>query len=504
MFKKILLALAALAAFSPTGAARAQQNTFTTDVAGFIPYWLGVGPVPLTAEAAQGTALDTDLLNGEAAIRPQPGDAVTINGRKFTWKLVSSRPGSPVVDLAQAGFGNAPNVAAYLLSYVVADKDEDALALWGVGGSGELFVNGQRAGRRPVSGPVKIDEMMSDPVHLKKGVNIILLKVVSTGTAWGGVVRLADMGDNPLAALPIRLTPTGVTEPDASTWKAVNTGQAAPEGPISTYLVASQIGYDPREGKLAIATSLRARTWTSIEIRDAVSDKTVFTVPKDGGSILPMGQYPDVNQFISRVYFNSFRAPGRYYLYSPEVKIKSMPFRIGDDVYKTVAREAARMFYFQRSGIDRAAPYAGKWAGPAYHDVEEAQKALVAEWAGGSWTNIGDKIIDPTPVDVRGGWYDAGDPNKYTKNEVSAHNFLLMAYDMNKGLLKDGDLNIPESENRVPDLLDEARWTTEYLLRLQRVDGAVYDRVAHGSRFGEHGEPQNPPTRVAEPSSGAT
>lgn len=504
MFKKILCAALALLALSIPRPLRAQGNPYTTDGAGFIPYWIGVGPIPLTPEAALGTALDTDLLHGEATAHPQPGDAVTIGGRTYHWRLVTSREGGPVVDLPQAGFGNAPNVAAYLLSYVVVDKDEDALALWGVGGSGELFVNGQLTGRRPLSGPVKIDDIVSDAIHLKKGVNTVLVKVVSTSTKWGGVVRLADNGDYPLQHLTISLSPNGVSGSGAGAWKAVNTGQTAKEGPISTYLVASQIGYDPREGKLAIATSLRTRTWKSIELRDAATDNTVFTIPKDGGSIQPMGQYPDVNQYISRIYFSPFRTPGRYYLYSPDVKVKSMSFNIREDVYKTVAREAARMFYFQRSGIDRDEKYAGKWAGPAYHDIEEAKKAQVAEWAGGSWTNIGDKITDPTPRDVEGGWYDAGDPNKYTKNEVSAHNFLLMTYDMNKPYLKPGDLNIPESENRAPDLLGEARWTTEYLLRLQREDGAVFDRVAHGRRYGEHGEPLNPPTRIAEPSSGAT
>ncbi len=45
--------------------------------------------------------------------------------------------------------------------------------------------------------------------------------------------------------------------------------------------------------------------------------------------------------------------------------------------------------------------------------------------------------------------------------------------------LGDGTLNIPESGNKVPDLLDEARWELEFLLKMQVPDGEPLAYMAH-------------------------
>ncbi len=486
--------------------AKAEQARYTTDAVGFVPYWIGLGPIPVSAAAAVGPGLDTPLFAGEATLKPHAEDVTTINGKKYHWRLVTVKDGKPYVDLGQAGFGNAANVAALLVSYVVLDKDQNVTVLWGCGDSGALYVNGKPLGRFVGKRWVKPDTEAAVNVPLHKGVNTFMLKILcSDDFYWGGVLRLADANDVALKNITIGLGPSEVNDPGARSWPDADTGQEPLAGPIATYLIASQIGYNTSEEKLAIATSLRERAWKSVEIRDAATDKTVYTVPTDGGSIEPTGQYKNVNQYISRVYFGPFRTPGRYYLYHAETGVKSMPFNIGDNVYEPVFKEAARAFYYQRSGINLEEKYAGKWAMAAYHDIETAKKGQVAEWDGRVWASgVGDKVIDPTPRDVRGGWYDAGDPNKYTKNEVFAHNLLLQTWDMNKKYLKDNNLNIPESGNGVPDLLDEVRFTTDFLFRIQRADGAVFDRVAMGSRMGDHGEKLDPPTRIAEPTSGAT
>src|SRR5690606_10121561 len=78
-------------------------------------------------------------------------------------------------------------------------------------------------------------------------------------------------------------------------------------------------------------------------------------------------------------------------------------------------------------------------------------------------------------LDVRGGWYDAGDHGKYVVNGGIATYQLLSAFERTKyaasgfggAELGDGTLRIPERNNGVPDILDEARWELEFLMRMQ-------------------------------------
>ena len=499
--------------------ARAQSSEYATDGVGFVPYFLGVGPFAVEGDVAK--ALDTDYL-GEAAGTAKAGDSFTYKDLKYPWRMVTTVPGSPVVNAAQAGLGNGENKVGYFVAYVVLENEAKLTVLWSGKDHAAIFINGKECGRVTDQGRLKADMNLIEGVAFKKGVNAIMVKLVATADAarnevaqkqgiqnanrqWGLAVRLVGEGDLAMKGLAIVPSPDGKAETDARLWKAVDIGQAALDGPVSTYLVASQIGYVPSESKLAIATSLRQKAWTAIEIRDAKTDAVAFAIPKDGGKLVQMGRYDDVGQYITRVYFDEFNKPGRYYLYNAGIKLKSAPFDISEDVYKRLAAFVTRMFYFQRSGIDHDEKSGGKWAGSAYHEWEKAKNAKMYKWGGGAWTQIGTEVLDATPHDVRGGWYDAGDPNKYTKNEAYAHNYFMWAYDVNAKYVKDGDLNIPESGNGKPDLLKEAKWTTDYLLKIQRADGAVYDRVAHGGKYGEHGETQpQPETGVAEVCSGAT
>ncbi|MGH1555047.1 glycoside hydrolase family 9 protein [Streptomyces sp. L7] len=89
-------------------------------------------------------------------------------------------------------------------------------------------------------------------------------------------------------------------------------------------------------------------------------------------------------------------------------------------------------------------------------------------------------------LDVTGGWYDAGDHGKYVINGgisswelLSTYERSLLARTGQPGKLRDGTLAIPESSNKVPDVLDEARWELEFLLKMQVPDGRPLGGMAH-------------------------
>src|SRR5207237_8102112 len=93
-----------------------------------------------------------------------------------------------------------------------------------------------------------------------------------------------------------------------------------------------------------------------------------------------------------------------------------------------------------------------------------------------------------------GGWFDAGDLNKYVPYLEATLFDLLWAYELNPNVFGD-DTNIPESHNGVPDLLDEVKWELDWVLEMQYADGGVFNRVA-GRSF-DNGP--NPPSSDSQP-----
>jgi endoglucanase len=190
--------------------------------------------------------------------------------------------------------------------------------------------------------------------------------------------------------------------------------------------------------------------------------------------------------------FSEVTTPGRYQLVIHD--LRSTPFRIGNDIYAGLKRDALAYFYRNRSGIELLPKYAGaRWARPAGHLSDACVTAFRGIDADGKQWNGCDYMIDGS-----GGWYDAGDYGKYVVNGGIAVWTLLNLYERLPDAFPDGALNIPERANGVPDILDEVRWELEFLLRMQippgkPLAGMAYHKL-HDLKWS--GVPSLPPTEV--------
>lgn len=156
--------------------------------------------------------------------------------------------------------------------------------------------------------------------------------------------------------------------------------------------------------------------------------------------------------------------PGDYVVTSGDGAQTTGTFTVSDSVYKSVLREAFRTFYYQRAGFAKSAPSAGAgWTDGASHlgKGQDKQARLFSKPSDAS-----------TDRDLRGGWYDAGDYNQYTNWTADQCRTLLMSFAENPAVWGD-DFGIPESGNGTSDLLDEAKWGLDWLLRMQEPDGSV-------------------------------
>jgi endoglucanase len=162
--------------------------------------------------------------------------------------------------------------------------------------------------------------------------------------------------------------------------------------------------------------------------------------------------------------FSSVKLNGRYYILDIDKNLRSFEFQISPIAYKEVLKQAVRFFYYQRCGSSKDAQFAGTgWADGACHigPLQDKHCRLFSA-----------KNDSTTEVDVSGGWHDAGDYNKYTNWTAGYIIEMMKAYMENPQAWGD-DYNLPESGNSIPDLLDEAKWGIDFLLRMQRPDGSV-------------------------------
>jgi hypothetical protein len=266
---------------------------------------------------------------------------------------------------------------------------------------------------------------------------------------------------------------------------ALTIPSARSDEPVTPQITIDQFGWRPAARKVAILAQpvkgqnagVAYRPGRSFEVIDVADGRVVFRghlTPWNGGAVSELAG--------DRVWFADFsplQAPGAYRLRDPENRVVSSPFRIADDVYAPVLRDAVRVFYFQRSGTAIDERHGGPWNHGAAH-VGPGQDREAPFTRGG--TSLGD------PRDVSGGWFDAGDLNKYVPYLETTLFDLLWAYELNPAAFGD-DTNIPESGNGVPDLLDEVKWELDWLLRMQDSDGGVFNRVAGRSFDNGPGDP---------------
>jgi endoglucanase len=232
----------------------------------------------------------------------------------------------------------------------------------------------------------------------------------------------------------------------------------------------NQVGYLPHGPKAATVVTEKT-TATEWQLKNAAGK----VVAK--GRTTPRGVDPSAGLNVHTIDFGSFTKAGTGYTLVADGET-SHPFDLAKSTYQTLRKDSKTFFYTQRSGLaisDSIAPGYGRAAGhlgvppnqgdttvPCQDLADDSQKLLAEPWT-----------CDYTS-DVSGGWYDAGDHGKYVVNGGISVAQLMQEYERtltapsaHPRALGDGTLRVPETGNKVPDLLDEARWELEWMLKMQ-------------------------------------
>lgn len=152
--------------------------------------------------------------------------------------------------------------------------------------------------------------------------------------------------------------------------------------------------------------------------------------------------------------FTSLATPGHYFLYDPVNDQRSPSFFIGEDPYLGTLKAAGRMFFYNRCGPAKPETFTGPgWSDAASFLQDTVCRALAAPDDPDMWR------------DLSGGWFDAGDYNKYVTFAHSPVHDLLRAWEENPHAFGD-DWNIPESGNGRADILDELLVELDWLYKM--------------------------------------
>lgn len=239
---------------------------------------------------------------------------------------------------------------------------------------------------------------------------------------------------------------------------------------LQRHIVVDQFGYQPGLAKVAVLAR-RELGWNTgepyepgkqLEVKKWTDGSTVFKGPavawKDGALDERSG---DRGSWFD---FSSVREPGLYYVFDAQNGVRSYPFEIGADVYRRVLKTAVRMYYFNRANFAKVAPYScvGKRCWSLSVDYTGPGQDREAR-------SVRERENPKTARDLSGGWWDAGDTNKYVTFSGNAVHPLLTAYEEHSSAFGD-DFGIPESGNGTPDLIDEIMIEVSWLEKMQAAD----------------------------------
>lgn len=213
----------------------------------------------------------------------------------------------------------------------------------------------------------------------------------------------------------------------------------------------NQLGYLPDYPKVAVWCTRSAEVPDRFAVLDANSREVLW----EGKAGVPLGAYGPFSQ-TCRLDFSSWKRPGRYLLSTGTAE--SLPFEIGATVYEGAADFALRYMRQQRCGYN-----------PFLQDSCHTHDG---------YTMYG-PMPDSTHIDVTGGWHDASDYLQYTTTSANAaYHLLAAARDFPHSFTDVYDARGHSGSNGIADVLDEARWGLEWLLKMHPRPDWMFNQIA--------------------------
>jgi len=247
---------------------------------------------------------------------------------------------------------------------------------------------------------------------------------------------------------------------------------------VSGSIQINQVGYAPSAPKYAYVGN-----WLGSDGAMPVDAERFEVVDIDSGKVVFRGALepraiadPWSGNSVHEANFSDVTRDGRYRIRVPGIGVSDV-FSIAPDVYDGVYRAVMRLFYHSRNSTPISAPWADDGYARPEGGIPSELDAVYHPRVGPSPLGRGE--VAGAYHAVRRGWFDAGDYGQYIPNAAPVWYAVAASLDIAPNNFRDGDLDIPESGNGIPDIIDELEWGMDWALSMQDpVSGGVYFRIA--------------------------
>jgi len=223
-------------------------------------------------------------------------------------------------------------------------------------------------------------------------------------------------------------------------------------------ILVNQLGYLPGASKIALLSSNKKETSGKWQLQNTDTGKII-----ESGKISSAVLDKKTQIYTHKINFSGLDKPGTYRLKFN--KTRSVEFPIAKAPYDKLLVSLLRSYYLQRCGIKIIDEITG-----IKKEICHLEDGVIAHDDG--------LLKEFTKVSAPGGWHDAGDYGKYVTTTAAVNYELLSRYERYQQNLQKLKLDIPKSHDSLPDFLEEMKVGLDWMLKMQREDGAVYRKLS--------------------------
>ena len=164
-----------------------------------------LAPIALPDGETGSAAIFKEQIKEEAALRPKPGDKVKIGGKEWTWQKITAS--TNYFDFNAILGSVNDRVAGYMVTYIECQTEmPEVIMAVASNDQGRIYFNSVDIYAFSEPRPLMLDSEKGR-VTLKKGVNVVVFKIINEQNAWQGAMRLVDKSGAPLKDVKIKLSP---------------------------------------------------------------------------------------------------------------------------------------------------------------------------------------------------------------------------------------------------------------------------------------------------------
>jgi hypothetical protein len=180
-------------------------NALQSDSEGYIRDWVMLAPIALSEGEAGTDAIFKEQIKDEGALRPRSGDKVKIGGKELTWQNIAAA--TNYFDFNAILKTVNDHAAGYIVTYIECETEKpDVIMAVASNDEGRIYFNGVDIYVFSEPRTLTLDADKGK-VTLKKGLNVVVFKIINEQGNWQGAIRFLDKTGAPLRDLKIKLSP---------------------------------------------------------------------------------------------------------------------------------------------------------------------------------------------------------------------------------------------------------------------------------------------------------